>query len=75
MSAEAIFDERTEQAADRALEQATLQLEVAQKASASARKVIFNRLVNGPAGMPGDEPKNLTDPQEPQQKELWIFNF
>ena len=34
--------ERTEQAADRALEQATLQLEVAQKASASARETFDN---------------------------------
>ena len=34
--------ERTEQAADRALEQATLQLDVAQKASASARETFDN---------------------------------
>lgn len=51
--------ERTEQAADRALEQATLQLEVAQKASASARETFDNWIATRQATAQGAQDAEL----------------
>ena len=51
--------ERSEQAADRALEQATLQLEVAQKASASARETFDNWVATRQATAQGAQDAEL----------------
>ena len=51
--------ERSEQAADRALEQATLQLEVAQKASASARETFDNWIATRQATAQGAQDAEL----------------